>query len=214
MRIEVNPNSLFKLEGICEVLYKLHPYVLDYLLDMERTLGPIFGGIMDVNNMTLDQREILTNIIPKVDFSTEKVEVYKDPDRIYILRDYDEKDEKSLLLKVIKKFQKEYYDDRFRHLRKYIQLSTDDYIPMKLYVEVEDNIIGKKVKKLVEALQNHEYLDEFTLNKKELDEDAYFAGQYNDFELSEEARKQRDDFLDKKDEDGLRELLKKEKLYP
>ena len=32
MRIEINPRSLLNLENICEVLYKLHPSVLDYLV--------------------------------------------------------------------------------------------------------------------------------------------------------------------------------------
>ena len=39
MKIEINPRSLLNLENICEVLYKLHPSVLNYLVDMERTLG-------------------------------------------------------------------------------------------------------------------------------------------------------------------------------
>ena len=29
MKIEINPRSLRNLKDICEVLYKLHPYVLD-----------------------------------------------------------------------------------------------------------------------------------------------------------------------------------------
>ena len=40
MRIEINPRSLLNLEHICEVLYKLHPYVLDELVEMQR-LKPI-----------------------------------------------------------------------------------------------------------------------------------------------------------------------------
>ena len=39
MRIEINPRSLLNLEHICEVLYKLHPSVLDDLVEMERSLG-------------------------------------------------------------------------------------------------------------------------------------------------------------------------------
>ena len=30
MKIEINPRSLLNLEHICEVLYKLHPSVLDF----------------------------------------------------------------------------------------------------------------------------------------------------------------------------------------
>ena len=39
MRIEINPTSLLNLEHICVVLYKLHPSVLKYLVEMERSLG-------------------------------------------------------------------------------------------------------------------------------------------------------------------------------
>ena len=39
MKIEINPKSLLNLENIFEVLYKLHPYVLDELVEMERNLG-------------------------------------------------------------------------------------------------------------------------------------------------------------------------------
>ena len=37
---------------------------------------------------------------------------------------------------------------RFHNLRKYIQLDTDEYIPMKISVEVEDPVIGKKKKRI------------------------------------------------------------------
>ena len=38
MNIEINPRSLLNLENICEVLYKLHPYVLDELLKWKEIL--------------------------------------------------------------------------------------------------------------------------------------------------------------------------------
>ena len=66
MRIEINPRSLLNLENICEVLYKLHPSVLDFLIDMERNLGGILGKI-DSNNLSLEEREFLVN------FNQEKV---------------------------------------------------------------------------------------------------------------------------------------------
>ena len=56
MRIQINPHSLLNLENIFEVLYKLHPSVLDYLVEMERSLGDVLGFI-DLNNVTLEQRE-------------------------------------------------------------------------------------------------------------------------------------------------------------
>ena len=39
MRIQINPRSLLNLENICEVLYKLHPSVLDFFSQN----GKIFG---------------------------------------------------------------------------------------------------------------------------------------------------------------------------
>ena len=55
MRIEINPRSLLNLENICEVLYKLHPSVLDDLVEMERSLGKILGTI-DLDNVSLEER--------------------------------------------------------------------------------------------------------------------------------------------------------------
>ena len=45
MRIQINPHSLLNLENICEVLYKLHPFVLNDLVEMERSLGEVLGTI-------------------------------------------------------------------------------------------------------------------------------------------------------------------------
>ena len=56
MHIQINPRSLLNLEHICEVLYKLHPSILDDLVEMERSLGDVLGFI-DLNNATLEQRE-------------------------------------------------------------------------------------------------------------------------------------------------------------
>ena len=68
MRIEVNPRSLLNLENICEVLYKLHPSILDELVEIERSFGDILGFI-DYGNVTLEQREFLANIAKEVDYS-------------------------------------------------------------------------------------------------------------------------------------------------
>ena len=84
---------------------------------------------------------------------------------------------------------------------------------MKIYVEVEDPVKGKKVKELVEALEKTRAPEQFYLNKKELDEDAYFAEGYG-LTMIEEQEKQRDDFFWGEDVEGLKELFIKEKLYP
>ena len=204
MLIEINPRSLLNLENICEVLYKLHPSVLNDLIEMERSLGKILG-IIDLDNLSLEEREFLANNAKEVDFSKEpvKTEEPKTQEEFY----------KMLESKAIRKMKENENACRFHNLRKYIQLDTDEYIPMKIYVEVEDPIIGKKVKELVEALEKTRAPEQFYLHKKEADEDAYFAEGYG-LTMNEEQKKQSDDFFDGEDVEGLEELLRKEKLYP
>ena len=187
MLIEINPRSLLNLEHICEVLYKLHPSVLDDLVEMERSLGNVLGCI-DLDNLTMEEREFLS----KLDFNnTEKITYETD------------------------NYSSEEYENacRFHELRKYIQLDTDEYIPMKIYVEVEDPVTGKKVRELVKALEKTRAPEQFYLNKKEIDEYAYFAEGYG-LTMNEEQKRQSDDFFDGEDVEGLEELLRKEKLLP
>ena len=159
MRIEINPRSLLNLEHICEVLYKLHPSVLDDLVEMERSLGSILGTI-DLDNLSLEEREFLSRNYQE-DYSSESIT-------------QDENEEFKN-----KYFNEEYENAcRFHELRKYIQLDTDEYIPMKIYVEVEDSVIGKKVRELVRALETTRAPEQFYSNKKEMDEYAYFAEGY------------------------------------
>ena len=237
MRIQINPHSLLNLENIFEVLYKLHPSVLDYLVEMERSLGDVLGFI-DLNNTTLEEREFLANIAKELDYSQEpekpeepktqeefnemleskevkvtKVKFDNKNDVIDFLEKFNETNEKSKLLRTIQEMKEHENGCRFHELRKYIQLDTDEYIPMKIYVEVEDSVIGRKVKELVEALEKTRAPEQFCLNKKELDEDAYFAEGYG-LTMNEEQEKQRDDFFWGEDVEGLERLLKKEKLYP
>ena len=152
MQIQINPRSLLNLKHICEVLYKLHPSVLDDLVEMERSLGGILGFI-DLNNLTLEQREFLANTAEEVDYS-------KEPDEV---DDSKEPEEPKDLLKIIEEMKKDKKRERFYDLKNYIQLDTDEYIPMKIYVEVEDPVIGRKVKELVEALEKTRAIDEFFL---------------------------------------------------
>ena len=202
MHIQINPRSLLNLEHICEVLYKLHPSILDDLVEMERSLGGILGFI-DYNNVTLEEREFLANIAKEVDYSKEP-EKPKEPEKSKEPKD---------LLKTIEELKKHKNSVRFHELRKYIQLDTDEYIPMKIYVEVEDPVIGKKLKELVEALEKTRAPEQFYLHKKEVDEDAYFAEGYN-LTLNEEQKKQRDDFFGGENVKGLERFLRNEKLFP
>ena len=194
MRIEINPRSLLNLEHICEVLYKLHPSVLDDLVEMERSLGSILGTI-DLDNLSLEEREFLSRNYQE-DYSSDTFT-------------QDENEEFKN-----KYFSEEYENARrFHELRKYIQLDTDEYIPMKIYVEVEDPVIGKKVRELVRALEKTRAPEQFYLNKKEMDEYAYFAEGYG-LTMNEEQKRQSDDFFDGEDVEGLEELLIREKLFP
>ena len=186
MRIQINPRSLLNLEHICEVLYKLHPSVLNYLVEMERSLGDILGFI-DLNNPSLKEREFLANIAEEVDYSKEPEE----PEELIKIKD----------------------NTRFYELRKYIQLDTDEYIPMKIYVEVEDPVIGRKLKELVEALEKTRAPEQFYLNKKEIDEDAYFAEGYG-LTMNEDQKRELEEFIDGEDVKSLEKLLREKKLYP
>ena len=70
MLIEINPRSLLNFENICEVLYKLHPSVLNDLIEMERSLGKVLGTI-DLDNVSKEEREFLSNTDNQVDYSKE-----------------------------------------------------------------------------------------------------------------------------------------------
>ena len=188
MRIEINPRSLLNLKEICEVLYKLHPSVLDELVEMERSLGSVLGFI-DLNNLTMQEREFLANYRKKEDYSSEP------------MKEDEKKNEESD------------NSEEFHNLRKYIQLNTDEYIPIKISIEVEDPVIGKKVCELVRALETTGASEQFYLNKEEMDEYAYFAEGYG-LTMNGEQRKKFEDFLGGEDVEGLEKLLEKEKLYP
>ena len=232
MQIQINPHSLLNLTHICEVLYKLHPSVLDDLVEMERSLEGILGSI-NLNNLTLEEREFLASISKEEDYSLETEEPKTQEefnemleskgvkvtnisfdnknDVINFLEKFKETNEKSKLLKKIDEMKKDKNSRLFHDLRKYIQLDTDEYIPMKIYVEVEDPVIGRKVKELVEALEKTRAPEQFYLNKKELDEDAYFAEGYG-LTMNEEQKEKLYNFIDSEDVEELKELLKKKKL--
>ena len=244
MRIEINPRSLQNLEHIVEVLYKLHPSVLDYLVDMERSLGKVLGFV-DVDNPSIEEREFLVNP------SLEKREFLDKPllDESEFLANFNPEEEDDLSDSKIVKYDSSDYqtslfyedliktkdlrsltdDDKmqlvfskrkdeskhieFDKLRKYIQLDTDEYIPMKIFVEIEDPVNGRKVKELVRALETTRAPEQFYMNKKEIDEDAYFAEGYG-LKRNDEQQKKWDELFWGVDIEGLKEILTKEKLYP
>ena len=215
MRIEINPKSLKNLEDICEVLYKLHPLVLNKLIQMERSFGKVLGYI-DFDNISLEEREYLVNNYQEEDFSS-PMEEEDLPSKSFeeLIKEKDltlltQKDEIEL---AISPKENKYNSYIFHKLRKYIQLDIDEYIPIKISIEVEDPIIGKKVCELVRALEKTRAPEEFYLNKEEMDEDAYFAEGYG-LTMNEEQQKKLDEFFWSEDVEGLKELLRKEKLYP
>ena len=212
MRIEINPTSLLNLEHICEVLYKLHPSVLDMLVEMERSLGSVLGFI-DTDNPSLEEREFMANNYVKKDYSSEpmekeKVLPFKTIEEIIKEKDLPLKTKEELIAEkdlssltdeekmelVMAPKEDENKSHIFHDLRKYIQLDTDEYIPIKISIEVEDYIIGKKVCELVRALEKTRAPEQFYLNKKEMDEYAYFAEGYG-LTMNEEQRKKLDKFF-------------------
>ena len=231
MKIEINPRTLLHLQDICEVLYKLHPNVLDYLLDMQENLGNIFG-LIDLNNVSLEEREFLSNHYSEPDYSSnvtpstiERGQELTDSvnslppkalERGQELTDSVNLNtlEGALALSELsdKKASTEENTQRFYDLKKYLKLDTDEYIPIKIFIEIEDPVVGRKVRKLVRALETTRAIEQFQFGKRELDEDAYFAEGYG-LQMNKDQRKQFDDFFKNKDVTSLRKNLIRRKLY-
>ena len=232
MKIEINPQSLLNLEHIVEVLYKLHPSVLNDLVEMERSFGDILGFI-DLSNPSLEEREFLSN------WSTEKNKIDSDEGenindilaeskakyasdyladgtpvfKERLTEEYKKKASIESLQKQLAEEKENRREERFHNLRKYIQLDTYEYIPMKIFVEIDDPVVGRKVKELVAALEKTRAPEQFYLHKKEIDEDAYFAEGYG-LKMNKEQKMKFKKFFWTGDADALENLLRKEKLYP
>ena len=199
MKIEINPTSLLNLEHIVEVLYKLHPYVLEELIQMERSIGKVLG-LIDLSNPSLEERQFFTDNAKVIDYSSETLK--------HLAKEINPKSLEEQLAEE----KQEKREERFHELRKYIQLDTYEYIPMKIFVEIDDPVVGRKVKELVAALEKTRAPEQFYLNKKEIDEDAYFAEGYG-LKMNKEQKMKFKKFFWTADADALRNLLIKEKLY-
>ena len=206
MQIEINPRSLLNLEQICEILYKLHPSVLDFLVDMQRSTGCILG-CNDMDNLSFEQREKLTELKSVEEDDNKKF--HKDKK---LEEDRTDDDFKKLVNML--HGDGDYAEDIFvfNRLLKYLQLDTDEYIPIKINIEIEDPVIGKKVRELIQALEKTKAPEQFYLNKREIDYDAYFAEGYG-LTMNEEQKKKEEDLFSKNDPEELKKLLIKEKLY-
>ena len=209
MHIEINPRSLLNLEQICEILYKLHPSVLDFLVDMQRSTGCILG-CNDMNNLSFEQREKLTELKSVEEDDNKKFHKEDKTD------DDDDDDDDYDFKKLVNMMHGDgdYAEDIFvfNRLLKYLQLDTDEYIPIKINIEIEDPVIGKKVRELIQALEKTKAPEQFYLNKREIDYDAYFAEGYG-LTMNEEQKKKKEDLFSKNDPEELKKLLIKEKLY-
>ena len=96
MKIEINPRSLRNLKDICEVLYKLHPLVLNDLIGIERSLGKVLGFI-DLSNMSMEERDFLSTFLENSKSITheeekkpvnQELEDYKNSHSFHELRKY------------------------------------------------------------------------------------------------------------------------------
>ena len=231
MRIEINPRSLKNLEQICEILYKLHPSVLEYMIDeLIGDMGCILG-CNDGNNLSFEQREKLTSFRVKEDKeekedkedkedeedNKEDEEDNKEDEEDNKEVEEDNKEDEECSFKEIVNIMHgdgEYPEDIFvfKRLLKYLQLDTYEYIPIKIYIEVEDPVIGKKVRKLVSFLEKTDAPEQFYLHKREEDTYAYFAEGYG-LTMNEEQKKKKEDLFLNYDFQKLKKLLIKEKLY-
>ena len=253
MLIEVNPKSLKNLEQICEVLYCLHPSVLDYMCKyLIDDMGDILGE-HTLENQTFEERESLMKFndsykAKKVNWDENGNIYYTDVENPFyqepIKKEKEEKEEDSNLQEIFneisEKFKQkkvieekeekeipdfkelvncmhgdgEYPEDIFvfKRLLKYLQLDTYEYIPIKIYVEVEDPVVRKKVRKLINFLERTDAPEQIYLHKREVDCDAYFAEGYG-LTMNEDQKKKMDDFYDGYDYQKLKKLLIKEKLY-
>ena len=202
MSIEVNSRSLKNLEQICEVLYCLHPSVLDFMVNELIDDNEILLGEYNMKHPTIEERESLSKL--------------NEQEHTQVTIDRSE-DENNLPFKAVVNMlhcDGEYPEDIFvfNRLLKYLQLDTYDYIPIKFCVEIEDPVIRKKVRKLVSFLEKTNAPEQIYLYKREVDCNAYFAEGYG-LTMNEDQQKQKKELLDSEDPEKLKRLLIREKLY-
>ena len=211
MKIEIQPHSLKNLKNICTVLYQLHPTVLNYLVDMGRTLDGVMGMI-NLNQPTMEQREFLTSgqIDNTVTFEPKMIgkKISSSLEELCNSSgDFLNSFEKFLVC------DDDYNEDDFYEYKKLLRLNTDEYIPIKINIEIDDPVIGRKLRELVRILEKTGAPEQYYWGKEELDIEAYFAEGYG-LTMNEEQRKRVNDFYDKMDTKELMKILIKEKIHP
>ena len=202
MSIEGNSRSLKNLEQICEVLYCLHPSVLDFMVNELIDDNEILLGEYNMKHPTIEERESLSKL--------------NEQEHTQVTIDRSE-DENNLPFKAVVNMlhcDGEYPDKVFvfKRLLKYLQLDTYEYIPIKICVEIEDPVVRKKVRKLINYLEKTNAPEQIYLHKREVDCDAYFAKGYG-LTMNEEQKKKKEDLFLNHDPEKLKKLLIKEKLY-
>ena len=224
MQIKISPKNLQTLEVICEILYKLHPEVLDNLLDMEETLGPILGLHNINDDLTSEQVDIfeklgigLENLLKQEE--QEEQEEQEDKlnnikfDQILNCLNHDIIKKFGTEVEKIQQQEEELNNIKFDELSKYIKLDTKEYIPIEFYVKVEDILVGEKVQKLIKILERTKAKEEFSNMRREEDWTAYFCESYSSKKFSEKQQIERDNIFQNKDVNKLKKLLIKQNLY-
>ena len=201
--IEVHPRGLKNLEQICEVLYSLHPTVLNYMVDELIDDNEILLGEYDLKKY--EYRESLAKInenytkedIKKIEVEDEDEDVIAFKEKVNIMHADGEYPKNEFI---------------FKRLLRFLQLDTYEYIPIKFYVDVEDPILRKKIKKLIYYLEGTSAPEQIYLHKREVDCSAYFAEGYG-LTMNEDQKKKEDELWKDRDPEKLRKLLVKEKLF-
>ena len=97
----------------------------------------------------------------------------------------------------------------FHDLRQYLRPESDNFIPIRFYIEVDDPIYRRKIKEVIEALKTGNSPEEIVMDKNEKDQIAFFAEGYG-IKMTEEQEELEDKFMNEEDHIKLEKLLKKE----
>ena len=176
MRIEINPKNILNLENVFKVLYKIHPIVLDFLLYIA------LDEIEDLDNLPLERIDNILNRKEPVNDDYENVE-----DDSYLENDGDK-------------------IENFIYLLQFLYCKTNEYIPIKFYIEVDDLEKGKKIKELIRVMEISKIPEIYYDNKREVDYEACFSKGYN-YSLTKNRQRKLINFFRKFDFETLNKIL-------
>ena len=150
MLIEINPKNILNLENVFKVFYKLHPIVLDFLL---------YLALDELEKLDLD-----------LDFDLDLGNILKRKKPVN--DDYENVEEDSYL---------EHDNDKIESFNYYLQFfycKTNEYIPIKFYIEVDDLEKVKKIKDLIRVMEISKDPENYYDSKREVDYEACFSKGY------------------------------------